>query len=365
VGASALAANTTGSTNTGIGYQAGKALTTGGDNTAIGQALVTATTGGSNIAVGNGSLYSTTTAGNNVAVGVGAAFSNTTGQYNIAVGTSALSANTTASNNTAVCYQSLRENTTGGNNAAFGYWANVLNTTGSNNTAIGLAALFANTTASNNTAVGYQALYTLTTGNGQNTAVGNSAGYSTQGGAENNNYFGNSAGSTVTTGNGNVCLGHYAGTNTHTVFHITTQSDRVVVGNSLTTNAYVQVAWTVTSDARDKADVIPSTYGLDFVNKLKPVTFKWDKREWYTDGNRDGSNKDTITQTGFIAQELKALQEAENATYLNLVYESNPDKLEATPGNLLVPLIKAVQQLSVIVKQHQIEIDDLKSKVNK
>jgi hypothetical protein len=39
--------------------------------------------------------------------------------------------------------------------------------------------------------------------------------------------------------------------------------------------------------------------------------------------------------------------------------------LEATPGNLMVPLIKAVQELSAIVKQQQIEIDDLKSKVNK
>jgi hypothetical protein len=47
-----------------------------------------------------------------------------------------------------------------------------------------------------------------------------------------------------------------------------------------------------------------------------------------------------------------------------LVFEDNPEKLEATPGNLLVPLIKAVQELSAIVKQQQIEIDDLKSKVN-
>lgn len=77
------------------------------------------------------------------------------------------------------------------------------------------------------------------------------------------------------------------------------------------------------------------------------MTFKWDKREWYPNGNRDGSKKDDETQIGFIAQELKELQETENATYLNLVYESNPNKLEGTPGNLMVPLIKAVQELSV------------------
>jgi nitrate reductase NapAB chaperone NapD len=103
--------------------------------------------------------------------------------------------------------------------------------------------------------------------------------------------------------------------------------------------------------------------GLSFVEKLRPVTFKWDKREWYTDGNRDGSKKDTITQVGFIAQELKQLQEQEGVEYLKLVYESNPDKLEATPGNLMTPLIKAVQELSAIVKQQENRIEQLETKI--
>jgi hypothetical protein len=42
------------------------------------------------------------------------------------------------------------------------------------------------------------------------------------------------------------------------------------------------------------------------------------------------------------------------------VYESNPDKLEATPGNLLIPLIKAVQELNIKVKQLESEIELLK-----
>jgi len=93
---------------------------------------------------------------------------------------------------------------------------------------------------------------------------------------------------------------------------------------------------------------------------LRPVTFKWDKREWYADGNRDGSKKDSTIQAGFIAQELKQLQEQEGVKYLKLVYESNPEKLEATPGNLLIPLIKAVQELSVKVKTLEEEIMLLK-----
>ena len=99
---------------------------------------------------------------------------------------------------------------------------------------------------------------------------------------------------------------------------------------------------------------------LLFIEKLRPVTFKWDKREWYNDGNRDGSKKDTNIQVGFIAQELKALQEETGTEYLHLVYESNPEKLEATPGNLLIPLIKAVQELNIKVKQLESEIELLK-----
>ena len=97
---------------------------------------------------------------------------------------------------------------------------------------------------------------------------------------------------------------------------------------------------------------------------MRPVTFKWDKREWYTNGNRDGSKKDSVIQAGFIAQELKALQEQEGVEFLKLVYESNPDKLEATPGNLMIPLIKAVQELSDIVKRQENRIKQLETRIS-
>ena len=96
---------------------------------------------------------------------------------------------------------------------------------------------------------------------------------------------------------------------------------------------------------------------------MRPVSFKWDKREWYSDGNKDGSKKDNTLQVGFIAQELKSLQEETGTEYLKLVYESNPDKLEATPGNLMTPLIKAVQELSAIVKQQENRIEQLETKI--
>jgi len=61
---------------------------------------------------------------------------------------------------------------------------------------------------------------------------------------------------------------------------------------------------------------------------------------------RDGSRVDDFDSIGFIAQELKELQEQYNAEALNLVYESNPDKLEATPGNLFPIVINAIKDLA-------------------
>ena len=77
---------------------------------------------------------------------------------------------------------------------------------------------------------------------------------------------------------------------------------------------------------------------------------------------RDGSKKDNVIQVGFIAQELKTLQEETGTDYLKLVYESNPNKLEATPANLLIPLIKAVQELNEKVKTLENRVRILENK---
>jgi hypothetical protein len=49
-----------------------------------------------------------------------------------------------------------------------------------------------------------------------------------------------------------------------------------------------------------------------------------------------------VKDLGFIAQDLKVV----NDENLNLVYEENPDKLEASYGRLIPVLVKAIQDLS-------------------
>ena len=109
-----------------------------------------------NTAVGASALAANTTGSNQVAVGTNALNANTEGIQNIAIGTDALLTNQTGNFNTSAGVGSLRLNTAS-NNTAFGWVALNVNSSGGNNTALGHSALASNTTASNNTAVGYQA----------------------------------------------------------------------------------------------------------------------------------------------------------------------------------------------------------------
>ena len=60
---------------------------------------------------------------------------------------------------------------------------------------------------------------------------------------------------------------------------------------------------------------------------------------------------------GFIAQEFDSLQTEEQVEWLNLVLKDNPNKWEATPGNLLPVMVKAIQDLKK-------EKDELKDKLD-
>ena len=85
----------------------------------------------------------------------------------------------------------------------------------------------------------------------------------------------------------------------------------------LTTNC--QASLTVASDQRDKTDFTALNVGLDFVNSLKPYTYKWDKRTKYiSDADKktvdldtvtsDGTHKEDWLDIGFKAQEVEALE---------------------------------------------------------
>lgn len=306
-------------------------------------------------------LQANTIGQGNVALGRNSLGSNTTGNTNVGIGVNALSLNTTGNNNSAFGYGVLRGTVSAVDNTAVGHASMIYVLHGNRNVAVGTDTLqgplaFPFTAVpSGSVAIGYRALYANNTGV-YNVAVGARALVGTTSGT-NNTAVGYGAGTAVTTGTNLTIIGYLAAASSATA------TNEVTLGNSSVATLRCQVTTiTALSDFRDKTDINNVEVGLSFVEKLRPVTFKWDKREWYTDGNRDGSKKDSIIQAGFIAQELKALQEQEGVEFLKLVYESNPDKLEATPGNLMIPLIKAVQELSAKVKSLETKVQILESK---
>jgi hypothetical protein len=213
--------------------------------------------------------------------------------------------------NTVVGNTTLNSNTTGSYNSALGNDSLNLNTSGSYNSAFGSSSLASNTSGTDNVAIGINTLINNLTGN-FNTAVGGVAGTS------------------ITTESNVTCLGYNAQASA---------SNQVVIGNT-SVNALKCNVQTITSlsDERDKTDIVEITEGLEFINKLKPVTFTWNQR----DEGRVG-----IKSAGFIAQDLLELQNdsliGEN---LDLVSDLDPDQLEARYGNLLPVMIKAIQELT-------------------
>jgi len=357
VGFNSLYTNTTGIYNTAVGYQSLGFNTIGSFNTALGYLSLNSNTNGvSNVAIGNGSLNYNITGDNNTAVGT-FSLRNNKGSDNTAVGFNSLSNNVTGYRNTSLGMNSLIGNSSGYHNTALGYYSLYSNSTGNENTAVGYNSLYSNTTNAGNTAVGWNALY-LNTGY-QNTAVGHHSMNSNTTGNYNTS-IGYNSGSTITTGLNLTCIGIDAAPTTPTA------TDQITLGNGFVTSLRCNVT-TITSlsDMRDKKNIKDLTIGLDFITKLHPRQFNWDKREWYDSNKSDGSKMDSTYTAGFIAQELDEVQTTENAEWLKLVLKDNPEKWEATPGNLLPIMVKAIQQLKEENDRLKIEIEILKTENKK
>jgi hypothetical protein len=268
-------------------------------------------------------------------VGYQCLFTNSTGSFNQAFGYRALY-NNTVDSNIGMGFQALYSNTSGTPNSAFGYKALYSNTTGAFNTALGYQALYTNT-GDSNVAVGYQALYSTAAATG-NVAVGTSAG---------------NAGTANTVGTYNTFIGYQAQANANNYTNSTalgntaviTASNRIVLGNASIAAIYAQVtSITAISDRRRKKDIAPMGLGLDFINKLNPVSYRF-------------NNGDDTLRYGFIAQEV---EDALGPSYRDLIEKEKPEHdlalisrdsdkdrtYHLTYGELFSPIVKAIQEVN-------------------
>ena len=362
IGDNAMQFSTDAQNNVAIGQDAGRRIV-GTDNVAIGEgSMITAGDKDKNTAVGASSLALLTTGDENTAVGFNALGANTTGPYNTAVGFQCMDANTTGDYNSGFGYNALGVHTTGSTNDAFGYTAGASITTGSTNVVFGAFSMDGGgaQTGSGNTHMGHAGSRVLTSGQ-NNSSFGISAlAACTTGGL--NVAIGHRAGLNITTGSNNQLFGQDAGTANGPGGAITTGGNQIVVGNTDSANAHIQIDWTVASDKRDKTDVTPLDMGLSFINKLEPVTYKWDKRAKYEEGETpDGTHKESWTDVGFLAQDVEKIEaefghKIENETNLTTHMSEDESKYGLTYAKFIPMLVKSVQELST-------QVDELKSEL--
>jgi hypothetical protein len=337
--------NVSGNTNVIFGTYIGGCSITGDTNTFIG-AYIGAINGygNQNIAIGGG---------------LSNGFNNVDGL--ISIGTLSMNNTPSGSGNIGIGASTLRYVTSGQGNTSIGDAASPYLTTGSSNTALGAytlgfglgsyAASTGSTLYSNNTAIGYRSLSNFYSGN-SNTAIGYYSG----------NYLQKVSGATVIgafdiltytglTAGTNVTLIGYNAVPPTSAYN---SSDYIVLGNTSVTTIYGAVNLTTLSDRRDKKNIESLNIGIDFVDKLRPVTFEWDMR----DGGKVGSKS-----SGFIAQEVSDVEkESGMSDYLNIVDTTDENRYLMTPGNLLPVLVKAIQDLSKEQKELEVILKGLENK---
>lgn len=387
-GVGALGNLTSGARNTAVGTSALNAITNSNDCSAFGYySLKSNTSGSSNTAIGVQSLELNTTGAYNVAVGHKTMINNTTGSNNVAIGYFSMEDNTIGDANTAVGNLTLANNTNGRQNTAVGSSAGRNNLTGNENVFIGNTAGYNAQTGDYNIFIGYDSGYTLTSGNG-NIFCGRQAGYYTTTGSK-NIAIGKSALFDATTASGIVAIGENTGlgntlystnstmignsSDTKNYFNSSclgygstvTGNNQVQLGDAATTT-YVYGTVQNRSDQRDKTDIKSTELGLDFIEKLNPVDFRWDMRDFYNiDEEKDGTKKRNRFHHGFIAQEIKQIIEETGIDFGGFQHHSisgGKDVMTIGYDEFIAPMVKAIQELSFELKRLKSEIELLKSR---
>ncbi len=119
-------------------------------------------------------------------------------------------------------------------------------------------------------------------------------------------------------------------------------------------------------DGRYKKQVQENVKGLDFIRRLRPVTYNLDVRglsihlgESTPEGGSvsRGVPKDQIRYTGFIAQEVEAAARQAGYDFSGVDVPQNAGGLYGLRyAEFTVPLVKAVQEQQVVIEAQTVEI---------
>lgn len=354
-------------------------VTSGNINVASASSAYGYMLGGNKVLWNNGNtddLFIGITSGNNTM----------SGHESVYVGNETGKSTTSANRCTFVGYLSGRANTTGIRNSFFGHHSGYSNTTGQQNVFVGWQTGYTNSTGEYNTYVGRQAGYYSTASH--NTFLGSQAGLNCTG--NNSVMVGSGSGSVVTSGNNNTCVGYSANvaaacstsSNMTAIGYsaVATSANDITLGNSSVTSIHAAVTTiTAISDGRFKTNVKEDVKGLEFINKLRPVTYNLNTEaldDYMIAGLPDSIKtihkqdldfvpSQAVTHSGFIAQEVEQAAQASNFNS-SIVYhpKNNNDPYGLGYAEIVVPLVKAVQELSKATDSLKLVTEYQQSKIN-
>ena len=375
--------------NTAYGFKAMDAITTGDDNTAMGEnALSAITTGNNNVGYGKNAIQKAASSGGNVAVGDSALkeLNYDGNSYNVAIGHNAGLNLTNSAYNTLVGGFVGDGFDTENHNTAFGYQALGGSVAGGEfNTCLGSYTGDAITSSDHNVLVGYAAGTDLQGGGaleGQNTCIGSNSGGQLTTGFQNicighsaGNGEGDGVGTDPLTGYRNILIGPYSNTQASDALHaivigygISGAAQDFTFGRSsnVVSNDFdADANWSRSSDVRKKRNINDQGLGLDFINDLRTVNFQWKPsnefpKEWKDYSEENNMDLDRVMH-GFIAQEVKeALDKHASDQDKNFTgWTVGEDGMQNTSREMFViPLIKAVQELSAQVEELKAKLED-------
>jgi hypothetical protein len=161
---------------------------------------------------------------------------------------------------------------------------------------------------------------------------------------------------------------------------------RYITGSTYVSSIGGYQSWTtLPSDKRVKKNIKENVPGLAFINKLKPVTYNLDlnaidkilQRPAIKD--KDGKiiqpsvaettarkEKEKIVYTGFVAQDVAAAATSVNYDFSGVdVPKNDKDIYGLRYSDFVVPLVKAVQELSKMNDNKDAKINDLETRLAK
>ena len=264
------------------------------------------------------------------------------------------------------------QNTYGTNNQFIGYQAGYQNTSGFDNTFEGNHAGVNNTVGNDNVYVGNNAAANAPRGV-LNVIIGSGAAQNFSEGAG-NVFIGGAAGMAHVIGNMNVALGYQSGPANNALYNTiaigynaTTYSDNNIrLGDNEITSFRCQVGLSVSSDARFKYQVKENVPGLAFIQKLRPVSYRFDNKklaQYEKDGiEKPGFNEDATApiQTGFLAQDVEKLVQELGVTFDGVLTPTNKkDHYSLAYAQFVMPLVKGMQEQQAIIEKLMARIEKL------